>query len=98
VYVWVLVGHSRWEQRRFRGASPVYPTPRNREIGFYCLRFRFVRAVRGLRGEAKLRGRMWDVVLIAGPRGCWDPSVCVSVAVLLASIFCAQVRGFLLIW
>ena len=32
----------------------------------FRLRFRFVRAcVRA--GEAKLRGRMWNVVLIAGP-------------------------------
>ena len=31
--------------RRFRGASPVYPTPRNREIGFVSSSFSF-RAVR----------------------------------------------------
>ena len=52
------------------GASPVYPTPRNREIGFVSSSFSF-RAVRAVRaGEAKLCGRMWDVVLIAGPPGC----------------------------
>ena len=56
--------------RRFRGASSVYPTPRNREIGFVSSSFSF-RAVRAVRaGEAKLCGRMWDVVLIAGPPGC----------------------------
>ena len=38
--------------RRFRGASPVYPTPRNREIGFVSFSFSF-RAVRASgRGEA----------------------------------------------
>ena len=60
----------------------------------FRLRFRFVRAVRAVRGEAKLCGRMWDVVLIAGPPGCWDRRVCVSVPVRLASIFCAPARGF----
>ena len=34
-----------------------------------------MRAVRSVRGEAKLCGRMWDVVLIAGPPGCWDRRV-----------------------
>ena len=39
--------------RRFRGASPVYPTPRNREIGFVSSSFSF-RAVRAVRaGEAR---------------------------------------------
>ena len=37
---------------RFRGASPVYPTPRNREIGFVSSSFSF-RACRACeRGEA----------------------------------------------
>ena len=40
--------------RRFRGASPVYPTPRNREIGFVSSSFSFraCRACRAWRGEA----------------------------------------------
>ena len=55
---------------RFRGASPACPAPRIREIGFVSSSFSF-RAVRVVRaGEAKLCGRMWDVVLIAGPAGC----------------------------
>ena len=38
--------------RRFRGASPVYPTPRNREIGFVSSSFSF-RACRACgRGKA----------------------------------------------
>ena len=62
--------------RRFRGASPVYPTPVTGRWASFRLRFRFVRAVRAVRGEAKLCGRMWDVVLIAGPPGCYDRRVC----------------------
>ena len=49
----------------------------------FRLRSRFVRAVRAVRavrGEAKLCGCMWDAVLIAGPPGCWDPRVVLSVS------------------
>ena len=52
----------------------------------FRLRFRFVRAVRA--GEAKLCGRMWDVVLVAGPAGCWDPRVFRSAA-LGVNLLCA---------
>ena len=56
--------------RRLGGASTVYPTPRNREIGFVSSSFSF-RAVRAVRaGEAKLCGRMGTMILIAGPPGC----------------------------
>ena len=60
--------------------------PRNREIGFVSSSFSFraVRAVRAVRaGEAKLCGRMWDVVLIAGPPGAridvWSGALCVNI-------------------
>ena len=46
VYIYIYI------YRRFRGASPVYPTPRNREIGFVSSSFSF-RACRACeRGEA----------------------------------------------
>ena len=51
----------------------------NREIGF-GFRFRFVRVVRPVRtGESKLRVRMTNDVLTAGPLGCWDGRVCARV-------------------
>ena len=53
---------------------------------------RVVRAVRA--GEAKLRGRMQTVVLIAGPPGCEYPCVCVLCAGVFSLSFCAQVHGF----
>ena len=57
----------------------------------FRLRFRFVRVVRAVRaGEAKLRGRMQTVVLIAGPPGCEYPC---GPGVFSLS-FCAQVHGF----
>ena len=61
--------------RRFRGVSPACPPPVTGRSASFRLRFRFVRAVRAVRGEAKPCGRMWDVVLIAGPPGCWDRRV-----------------------
>jgi hypothetical protein len=64
------------------------PPAIGRSTSFCC----FVHAVRAVRGEAKLCGRMWDVVLIAGPPGCWDGRV--FFAVHLALTFCAQARGF----
>ena len=43
----------------------------------FRLRFRFVLVVRAVRlGEAKLRGRMTIIVLIAGPPGSESPGVC----------------------
>ena len=48
------------KDRRFRGASPACPTPVTGRSASFRLRFRFVRAVRGVRaGEAKLRGSAW---------------------------------------
>ena len=46
-----------------------------------------MRAVRA--GEAKLCERMWDVVLIAGPPGCWDPRVPCASGALGVNILCA---------
>ena len=59
--------------RRFRGASPVYPTPVTGRSTSSRLRFRFVRA-----SEAKLCGRMWNVILIAGPPVARIHVLCVS--------------------
>ena len=59
----------------------------------FRLRFRFVRVVRA--GEAKLRGRMQTVILIAGPPGCEYPGV--PVVCLPASfrlVFVHRCMGF----
>ena len=62
--------------RRFRGVSPACPPPVTGRSASFRLRFRFVRVVRAVRaGEAKLRGRMQTVILIAGPPGCEYPGV-----------------------
>ena len=53
---------------------------------------RVVRAVRA--GEAKLRGRMQTVILIAGPPGCEYPGVPFRVPGALSLSFCAQAHGF----
>ena len=56
--------------RMFRGVSPARPPPVTGRSASFRLRFRFVRAVRAVRaGEAKLRGRIQTVILIAGPPG-----------------------------
>ena len=77
--------------RRFRGASPVYPTPRNREIGFVSSSFSF-RACRACeRGEA-VRAHVerypyrWASRVLG--------STCCPCPVLLAPIFCGQARWF----
>ena len=73
------------------GASPVYPTPRNREIGFVSSSFSFRACRASGRGEA-VRAHVerdpyrWASRVLG--------STCVSVPVLSASIFCAQARGF----
>ena len=62
----------------------------------FRLRFRFVRVVRA--GEAKLRGRMQTVVLIAGPPGCEYPGVlcCVWASFRLAFVHrCMGFKSFL---
>ena len=51
-----------------------------------------VRAVRA--GEAKLRGRMQTVILIAGPPGCEYPGVPRGFPGALSLSFCAQAHGF----
>ena len=83
--------------RRFRGVSPACPPPVTGRSASFRLRFRFVRVVRAVRaGEAKLRGRMQTVILIAGPPGCEYPGVAVSgfLPGALSLSFCAQVHGF----
>ena len=81
--------------RRFRGDRTACPPPVTGRSASFRLRFRFVRVVRVVRaGEAKLRGRMQTVVLIAGPPGCEYPCVC---ARLSASLLCTGawvLRGF----
>ena len=53
----------------------------------FRLRFRFVRVVRALRaGEAKLRGRMYTVILIAGPPR--RASIHVCLVVFFAYLLC----------
>ena len=65
VYIYIYI------YRRFRGVSPACPPPVTGRSASFRLRFRFVRVVRAVRaGEAKLRGRMQTVILIAGPPGC----------------------------
>ena len=59
--------------RSFRGVSPACPPPVTGRSASFRLRFRFARAVRA--GEAKLRGRIQTVILIAGPSGCEYPGV-----------------------
>ena len=53
---------------------------------------RVVRAVRA--GEAKLRGRIQTVILIAGPSGCEYPGVVCAFPGALSLSFCAQALGF----
>ena len=80
--------------RRFRGASPVYPTPRNREIGFVSSSFSFraCRACRAWRGEA-VRAHVRPLFLPLGLPGARIDVLSVR-AVRSASIFCAQAPGF----
>ena len=59
IYIYIYIYVYTYLYRRFRGASPACPTPRNREIGFVSssFLFRLCRACRTCeRGEAKLRG------------------------------------------
>ena len=62
-----------------------FSTPCNWEIGFVSSSFFFVRAVRA--GEAKLRGRMETVVLIAGSPRCKYPLGWASWAILKYQIW-----------
>ena len=91
VYVYIYIYIYIFVYRRFRGASPVYPTPRNREIGFVSSSFSF-RACRACeRGEA-VRAHVerypyrWASRVLG--------STCCACAVLLAPIFCVQARGY----
>ena len=77
--------------RRFRGVSPACPPPVTGRSASFRLRFRFVHVVRA--GEAKLRGRIQTVILIAGPPGCEYPGCAVFPGALSLS-FCAQAHGF----
>ena len=73
---------------------PVRPPVTGRSASFR-LRFRFVRVVRAVRaGEAKLRGRIQTVILIAGPPGCEYPGVASRFPGALSLSFCAQAHGF----
>ena len=82
--------------RRFRGVSPACPPPVTGRSASFRLRFRFVRVVRAVpAGEAKLRGRMQTVILIAGPPGCEYPGVAFPrFPGALSLSFCAQAHGF----
>ena len=72
IYIYIYI----YIYRRFRGVSPACPPPVTGRSVSFRLRFRFVRVVRAVRaGEAKLRGRMQTVILIAGPPGCEYPGV-----------------------
>ena len=82
MYIYIYIG-GLGELERF-----ILPPVTGRSASFR-LRFRFVRAVRA--GEAKQRGRIQTVVLIAGPPGCEYPGV---FARGLSFLFCAQVHGF----
>ena len=54
---------------------------------------RVVRAVRA--GEAKLRGRIQTVVLIAGPPGCEYPGVVVAAFRFVFAVICMGFKRFL---
>ena len=85
----------RWFFLRFRGVSPACPPPVTGRSASFRLRFRLVRVVRAVRaGEAKLRGRIQTVILIAGPPGCEYPGGACACAGALSLSFCAQVHGF----
>ena len=61
----------------------------------FRLRFRFVRVVRAVpAGEAKLCGRMYNVILIAGPSWCEFPRARVPLRVVFRGIFAALRMGF----
>jgi len=86
---------ARQKYRRFRGVSPACPPPVTGRSASLRLRFRFVRVVRAVRaGEAKLRGRMQTVILIAGPPGCEYPRVLFRFPGALSLSCCAQAHGF----
>jgi hypothetical protein len=82
----------------FRGDSPACPTPITGRSTLFRLHVRFVRVVRAVRavrvGEAKLCGRLYEVVHITGPSGCECPRLCVCPQHVLL-IFCAPAFGFL---
>ena len=73
IYIYIYIGGLGELVRFIR-------TPVTGRLASFRLCVGFVRAVRAVRGEAKLCGCMWDVVLIAGPPGCWD-RVCSCVRV-----------------
>ena len=77
----------------FRGDSPTCPTPIAGRSILFRLHVCFVRAVRAVRvGEAKLCGRLYEVVHITGPSGCECPRSCVCVsAARLAYLLCAGI-------
>ena len=70
------------------GVSPACPPLVTVRSVSFRLRFRFVRVVRAVRaGEAKLRGRMYTVILIAGLPLRTSIHVCLVVFLLIS---CAQ--------
>ena len=82
--------------RRFRGVRPACPTPVTGRSASFRLRFRFVRAVRGVRaGEAKLRGSAW-VDRCPYRWASWElGSTCVCVFPRRSAVmFCAQMHWF----
>ena len=69
--------------------------PVNGRSASFRLRFRFVRVVRAVRaGEAKLRGRIHTVILIAGLPGCEYPGGPRAFPGALSLSFDAQAHGF----
>ena len=82
--------------RRFRGVSPACPPPVTGRSASFRLRFPFVRVVRAVRaGEAKLRGRMQTVILIAGPPGCEYPGASARLFVLFLLLFTWVLRNLI---
>ena len=89
MYTYIYIYIYTYIYRRFRGASPVYPTPRNREIGFVSSSFSFraCRACRAWRGEA-VRAHVRPLFLPLGLPGARIDVLSVS-AVFGVNILCA---------
>ena len=96
IYIYKYIYIYIYTYPRFRGASPVYPTPRNREIGFVSFSFSF-RACRACERCEAVR-RMWNVILNAGPPGSWDPRAVSGFRCPFGAIVAAMHAGFNSFW